>query len=213
MLLQRFRHFVSCQGVTIKSVNYFINFHQISWPFASSSQALYVRTRSKVPSDSFASECNLSPGEAAKLLKLHFYPGKKWGKGLIMLHCKKTKEKQGLNDGVQKKLCFSMFLLASRLDDHLARFHKRIGSTASRSPFNDILTISELIHIDSHLQTCPGWPRMQESNDCMSNHVCGDGNTSLKDFPVKSIKGEDAAWTSRPWLESLESCEVRLKDW
>lgn len=77
MLLQRFRHFVSCQGVTIKSVNYFINFHQISWPFASSSQALYVRTRSKVPSDSFASECNLSPGEAAKLLKLHFFSWKK----------------------------------------------------------------------------------------------------------------------------------------
>ena len=26
----------------------------------------------------------------------------------------------------------------------------------------------------------------------------GDGKTSVRDFPVKSVKGEEAAWTRRP---------------
>lgn len=187
-------------------------FNQNSWPFASSSQALYVRTRSKLPSDNFASECNLSPGEAAKLLKVHFFPGKKMMERFNNAILQENKRKTRFKWWCSKKLCFSMFLLASRLTGWSSRQVSRENRIYSESR-TAIQRHSENFWVDSYWFQSSNMPRMQESNDCMSNHVCGDGNTSLKDFPVKSIKGEDAAWTSRPWLESLESCEMRLRDW
>ena len=75
-----------CQGVNVKTVNYIqlikFRLHNLWWPLANSSQALYVRTRSKVPSDNFASECNLGEGSGWKCI---FSWKKWWQNGWVMV--------------------------------------------------------------------------------------------------------------------------------